>query len=261
MSISQTEQGSVPHKSIVAVVVETEDSRLLHEAASLLNKIGKQNKDPEFIVCFGSHGVDIRSAAMPNKKGQMVDFSTIDRRTGSGNLSRKQLFPKSIGATSKTIVDATAGFGADSAMLACMGFSVIAIERCPLVSVLLRDGLHRALKDKGLCMALKNVLTFIEGDSTKELIRHKGVDVVYLDPMFPPKRKKSALPQGSIQTLKAVVGYDDEEKTQVLFRTAMDTALKRVVVKRPNHAPLFAKNPAAVHKGKLVRYEVYKPNR
>ena len=260
MSISQSEHDSVPHKGSVAVVVDTEDTRLVQEAHSLREKLKKQNNPLDYIVCFGSHGVDIRSAFDRGKKGQMVDFSTIDRRTGAGNLSKKQPFPKAIGSTTKTIIDATAGFGTDSAMLACMGYSVVAIERCPIISVLLRDGLFRALQNKDLCVALKDTLSFVEADSTSELSRRKGVDVVYLDPMFPPKRKKSALPQGSIQVLKAVVGYDDEVKTMDLFRTAMNTATKRVVVKRPSHAPLFAKNPAVIHRGKLVRYEVYKPN-
>ena len=191
MSISQSEHDSVPHKSSVAVVVDTEDSRLVQEAYSLREKLKKQNNPLDYIVCFGSHGVDIRSALDRGKKGQMVDFSTIDRRTGAGNLSKKQPFPKAIGSTTKTIIDATAGFGTDSAMLACMGYSVVAIERCPIISVLLRDGLFRALQNKDLCVALKDTLSFVEADSTIELSRRKGVDVVYLEPMFPPKRKKN----------------------------------------------------------------------
>lgn len=260
MSISHKEQDSVYHIPPVAVVVATEDVRLVQEAEQLIKKLGDPPADPELLIHFGPSGVDIRSANTKNKKGYWVDFATIDRRTGAGNLSRKQVFPKSIGPSSTTVIDATAGFGADAAMLALIGYTVIAIERSPILSVLLRDGLSRAKKNKELRTALDGRLVLIEGNSLVSLQTTPRVDVVYLDPMFPPKRKKSALPQGSIQTLQSIVGYDPPDKTNTLFEQAMQTATKRVVVKRPNYAPFFSDNPVAVHKGKLVRYEVYKPN-
>jgi len=70
----------------------------------------------------------------------------------------------------------------------------------------------------------------------------------------------SALPQGSIQMLQAIVGHSEAKQEAELFYMATKTATKRVVVKRPNYAPLFNDNPIVVHKGKLVRYEVYAPN-
>jgi 16S rRNA (guanine1516-N2)-methyltransferase len=259
--ISHKEQDSVPYKGAVAVVINTQNPILRKEALDLQVKLGQNEPDPLHIVYFSKEGVDIRSASTPNKKGYHVDFTTIDRRTGAGNLSRKQLFPRAIGSASYTVIDATAGFGVDSAMLALMGFSVVGIERSPILSVLLRDGIRRTMKDIELAGAFGNRLSFIESDSMTELENMDSPDVVYLDPMFPPKRKKSALPQGSIQLLQHLVGFDTHEKTSKLFALAKQTATKRVVVKRPNYAPLFGDNPDAVYKGKLVRYEVYKPDR
>jgi len=259
VSISHTELGSVPHKCSVAVVIDTEDSRLINEATQLKKKLMDHGGEPEYIVYFGQLGVEIRKATTPKTHGQMVDFSKIDRRTGAGNLSRKQPLPKAIGATSKTVIDTTAGFGGDASMITLMGYTVIAIERSPVISVLLRDGIHRALFNSELKESLCKNLVLLEADAATVLHDQPPADVVYLDPMFPPKRKKSALPQGSIQALQAIVGYDDEEKTNKLFQVALKTAMKRVVVKRPNYAPYFCSNPVAVHKGKLVRYEVYKP--
>ncbi len=260
MSISHKEHDSVPHSGSVAVVTNTQNSILRNEAAEIKTKLGKNTEAPKHILYFGGGGVDLRCASAPDKKGYRVDFTTIDRRTGAGNLSRKQLFPKAIGATSKTVIDATAGFGVDSAMLALMGLTVVGVERSPILSVLLRDGIRRAKKDKDLSRALGSRLSFVEADSVSQLLNMDKPDVVYLDPMFPPKRKKSALPQGSVQLLQHLIGFDTHEKTNILFTVAKQVATKRVVVKRPNYAPFFGENPVAVHKGKLVRYEVYKPN-
>jgi 16S rRNA (guanine1516-N2)-methyltransferase len=259
MSISHKEQGSVPHNPVVAVVVETEDGRLVKEAECLVSKLGDPVGEPDHIVHFGRGGVDIRRATHPNKKGHQVDFSTIDRRTGAGNLSKKQIFPKSIGQSTTTIVDATAGFGVDAAMLAFMGYHVTAFERSPILSVLLRDGLQRAMDNQELREAIGGRLSFVESDSIDALQTTPTPDVVYLDPMFPKKRKKSALPPKNAQVLQSIIGYPNEEQTQQLFDLALAVATKRVVVKRPNHAPQFHDNPVFVHKGKLVRYEVYKP--
>lgn len=259
MTISHTELGSVPHKCSVAVVIDTEDSRLVKEATHLKTKLTDHGDEAEYIIYFGQQGVEIRKSSSPQTRGYAVDFTKIDRRTGAGNLSRKQPLPKAIGATSKTVIDATAGFGGDASMITLMGYKVVAIERSPILSVLLRDGMQRALLDNELKDTLCKDLELREADSITFLQTKPPVDVVYLDPMFPPKRKKSALPQGSIQTLQAIIGYDNEEKTNKLFQVALQTAMKRVVVKRPNYAPFFGENPVAIHKGKLVRYEVYKP--
>jgi 16S rRNA (guanine1516-N2)-methyltransferase len=260
MTISHTELNSVQHGSTFEVVVDTQDARLLMESRQLIQAIGNQNSPPTHTIYFGARGVEIRLPNRAEKKGYQVDFNKIDRRTGAGNLSKKQLFPKAIGVATETVLDITAGLGVDSAMLALMGYSVCAIERSPVISVLLRDGLRRANKNNDLHKALGGRLEFIESESLIVMKNTREVDVVYMDPMFPPKRKMSALPQGSIQMLQAIVGHSEAKQEAELFYMATKTATKRVVVKRPNYAPLFNDNPIVVHKGKLVRYEVYAPN-
>ena len=44
-----------------------------------------------------------------------------------------------------------------------------------------------------------------------------------------------------------------------LLSVARQHALRRVVVKRPLHAPPLAADHVALHEGKVVRYEVYLP--
>ncbi|MBC8421533.1 class I SAM-dependent methyltransferase [bacterium] len=211
----------------------------------------------DYLLYFGEQGIELRQSSKRDHKGQRVDFTKIDRRVGAGNLSRKQPLPKAIGEH-ETVLDVTAGFGMDAAMLALMGYHVIAVEQSPIISAMVRDGLFRAEQDEKLRKDLGGRLQFREGDSIRLLPTLQNVEVVYLDPMFPPKRKKSALPPGHIQALQSIVGYDTPEDTMELFNMATQTATERVVVKRPTHAPKMSDRPVATHRGKLVRYEVYR---
>jgi 16S rRNA (guanine1516-N2)-methyltransferase len=258
MSYSHPRQSSVLHPEGVAVVVETEEERLVAESVKLINLLDRLEGPPHHILYFGRRGIEIKTPEHIHHNGQRVDFSTIDHRTGTGNLSKKQPLAKAIGQHT-TIVDATAGFGMDAARLAMMGFHVTAIEQSPIISAMLRDGLWRAKQDKELQKALGGRLTLVESSSTEHLRSIQKIEVVYIDPMFSPKRKKSALPPGHIQALQSIVGHDDQEQTQVLFEQALQTATKRVVVKQPTHVPHMRNNSVATHEGKLVRYEVYRP--
>ena len=261
MSFSKTRQSSVPQRNGIAVVVDTLDKRLIEESQGIIQLLGKDGQEsPEesmFTLFFGRDGIELRLSQQVRHSGKRVDFLTIDRRIGTGNLSKKQPLPKAIGEHT-AVIDATAGFGMDAARLALMGYTVTAIEQSPIISAMLRDGLWRAEMDAACKEALGGRLTIIESDSTQYLQHLKGVEVVYIDPMFPPKRKKSALPPGHIQALQSIVGFEDPVKTKELFNIALQTATQRVVVKRPLHAPQIASNPTTIHEGKIVRYEVYR---
>ncbi|HSD97968.1 MAG TPA: class I SAM-dependent methyltransferase, partial [Sulfuricaulis sp.] len=80
-------------------------------------------------------------------------------------------------------------------------------------------------------------------------------EVIYLDPMFPPKRKKSAAVKKEMRLLRDLVGDDPDAKE--LLEISRHVALDRVVVKRPDHAPPLAPDPSMSLAGKLVRYDVY----
>lgn len=257
MSYSLNEQGSVTHKLSIEVVLDTTDARLVAVAKSLQYSLGEPTGKSTHTLRIGKSGIELISTS--NRNCHRVDFSTIDRRTGGGNLSRRQPLPKAIGPIDNDVVDVTAGFGADAARLALMGYHVTAIEQLPVVAAMLQDGLFRANQDTQFKEALGERLRFIEAEATRWLLENKGMGVVYLDPMFPPKRKKSALPPGHIQLLQSLVGEVCETGTSDLFNAALQAATHRVVVKRPVHAPQMGNDPTAIHEGKLVRYEVYRP--
>ncbi len=201
---------------------------------------------------------ELRDEEVRPGRGMIVDFSSIDLRTGAGNLSRKQPLPRAIGRETKTVLDATAGFGYDAALLACMGFEVQAVERSPVIAALLEDGLRRALLDEELNRAIGDRLRIQTGDS-RDILEHLDPkpDAVYIDPMFPEKRRKSALAKKHIRLVRQIVG-DDPDARQLL-EVAMIHARKRVIVKRPTYAEPLKADPDLSFAGKLVRYDVYLP--
>lgn len=86
-------------------------------------------------------------------------------------------------------------------------------------------------------------------------------DVVYLDPMYPEEsgengKSRSALNKEEMRILKMIVGNDQD--ADELFARALQLARKRVVVKRPKHAPHIAgKKPHITFAGSSSRMDVY----
>lgn len=158
------------------------------------------------------------------------------------------------GPAPRRVADATAGFGADAVHLAALGYAVVAIERSPIAGALARDGLRRA-RAQGLLP--DDNPAWLEGDARALLpALDPPPDTVYLDPMFPPKRKKSAAVRKEMQLLRLLGAGADN--AAALFATAQACARDRVVVKRPLDAEPLAPGPSAVYRGKLVRYDVYR---
>ena len=190
--------------------------------------------------------------ANSRRHGMPLSFRNIDLRTGAGNLSKKQPLAKAIGHTGTTVLDATAGLGHDAALLACMGWTILAIERDPFIATLLAISRDDARRCDDLWSRLETNLTTMCGDAIELVQTHKP-DVIYLDPMFSARRKSSALPKKPAQVLQAltVAGGDTE-----LLAAARGGA-GRVVVKRPHDGPPIEPDPTLVFSGRLVRYDVY----
>lgn len=163
-----------------------------------------------------------------------------------------QLLLKAVGARNRSVVDASAGLGADAAALAAR-HEVVAIERSPIVAALLQDALLRArIQDAGMPL-----FRLILGDARAVLPQLPAPDVVYLDTMFVAKRKKSAAVRKEMRLLRAVVG--DDADAEELLQIARGCARDRVVVKRADDAPSLGAAPDFSYRGKLVRYDVYRP--
>ncbi len=240
----------------VRITVETDAAAARGDAEALRRALGAPAAEAPLTLAFRDDAVELRRPGVPPGKGFRVDFSGLDARPGSRNLSRRQPLPRAFGRRVRTIVDATAGFGQDGLLLSLMGFDVTLVERSPVIAALLEDGLRRGRADPRLGPSLGGRPRVVADDARTWLeALDAPPDAVYLDPMFPEKRKASALPPLAAQLLRAVVGpsQGDEALLEVARRVARD----RVVVKRPRRAPPLGPDRSHAVEGKLVRYDVY----
>lgn len=187
-----------------------------------------------------------------------VDFvsgAAAHRRKFGGG--KGQAIAKAIGLKAGVkidVIDATAGLGRDAFVLASLGCHVTMVERSPVAAALLDDGLQRACLNLeiGQWVQERMQLHFASG---YEYLKAHQTDVVYLDPMFPHK-KKSALVKKEMRVFQSVVGADLDADD--LLDVALNAARYRVVVKRPDYAPfLNDKKPSMSITTKKNRFDVY----
>lgn len=151
-------------------------------------------------------------------------------------------------------VDATAGLGEDSLLLAASGFSVTMFEKDPVIAALLRDALERAAGDPALAAVVAR-MELVEADSVAALRSWpEPPDVVFLDPMF-PERTKSAAVKKKFQLMHRLERPCEDERE--LLDAALAAGPRKVVIKRPPKGPWLAGvRPSYSLAGKAVRYDV-----
>jgi len=171
---------------------------------------------------------------------------------------RGQALPKAAGFTkglTPSVVDATAGLGRDSFLLASLGAKVLLIERSKEMHALLHEGLLRATEAGSPFSDVVARMTLVHGDA-RELLVNYAPDVVLVDPMHPP-RGNSALVKKEMRQLRELVGADPDAFE--LMQAALAAAGKRVVLKWPLRAEAMAGLKAPSHQilGKSTRYDVF----
>lgn len=190
-----------------------------------------------------------------------VDFlNHYKKLKASRGFAKKSLLAKALGVRPSieklVVLDATAGLGRDSLLISGLGCRVLACERNPVLFEMLENGRQRL----GQCEELLSFLGRVEWlhiDSLELLSNDKRErpDVIYLDPMYPEK-KKSALPKKEMQILQRLTGGESEDGV-FLLEKSLSWAKQRVVVKRPPSATPLAGHPQYSYQGKSVRYDVY----
>lgn len=189
-------------------------------------------------------------------KPLIIDFldKSLLYRTQHASI-KKEALPRAMGLKmghTPTILDATAGLGRDSFLLASLGFKVEMHERSPIVHALLKNGMTRAQA----LPAIQN-MHLIQEDTINWLKNCKEKpDIIYLDPMF-PERKKSALPKQNMLIFHDIVGEDLD--ASLLLEEAIACARIRVVVKRPRLATKISTTfaPSFSITGSSNRFDVY----
>jgi 16S rRNA (guanine1516-N2)-methyltransferase len=183
-----------------------------------------------------------------------ADLSTVEVKSAAAR-SRRQPLARAVGLARSggempRVCDATAGLGGDTWLLAALGCEVIALERSEAIFALLADGLERA---RATAPDICHRIQLVQGDAVEIFAnwseRDCGAtpDVVFLDPMFPPKKKKAALERKEMRALRTVVGEDAD--ASALMNAALKFARRRVVVKRPLHAEALVSEPTVSQKG------------
>jgi 16S rRNA (guanine1516-N2)-methyltransferase len=169
---------------------------------------------------------------------------------------RNEIIARALGLKNKLprhIIDATAGLCRDSFILATLGFEINIIERSPIIFALIEDAIARARKDTKT-QAIIERLHPIQANAN-DWLKNQTADVIYLDPMF-PERKKSALSKQDMRIFHDVVGDDGD--ADELLTIALTCAKQRVVVKRPRlAAPLCGLIPSFSMEGSSNRFDIY----
>lgn len=215
---------------------------------------------------LGDKGVELRRdaeglALVGDGMVLRADFARLLPRLRPDRLGRELLVraARVRGAEAPTAVDATAGLGDDSLLLAAAGFTVMMFEQDPVIAALLRDALERAANEPQLAGVVAR-MALVEGDSVTGL-REMGFspDVVFLDPMF-PERTKSAAVKKKFQLLHHLERPCDNEDE--LLDAALAAHPRKIVIKRPPKGPWLAgAKPSHSLAGKAVRYDVIVPPR
>jgi len=217
--------------------------------------------ETELLLCFGNDFVELRDRLQGS--AIHVDFiggSLAHRRKYGGG--RGQAIARAIGLKPGTapprVLDATAGLGKDAFVLACLGCPVTLLERSPVVALLVADAIDRAREEDDFSRILATGFRLLNGNAV-DYLRTLGdaqrPEVIYLDPMY-PERKKSAQVKKNMQLLQKLLGQDDD--TEQLLSAALACATKRVVVKRPKGADSIGEvKPTTCIESKKTRYDVY----
>lgn len=210
------------------------------------------------------------------------EWDKLQRRVVSAGRKSELLLQAAKITADSTVIDATAGFGHDSLILASTGAQVIMLEHQPLIALLLLAEQQRmsTLPNwqklmRRLQIINTDALSYFESidftDSSNGLTAnsHQTIDVVYLDPMFPEdsyqdsKTGKGAKVGKHMQALHQLARPPTLEEESQLLQSAQaivsqNASQGRVVVKRPQLAPLLAhQQPSESWHNEAIRFDGY----
>ena len=206
------------------------------------------------------------------------EWDKLQRRVVSAGRKSELLLQAAKITADSSVIDATAGFGHDSLILASTGAQVMMLEQQPIMALLLLAEQQRmsALPNWQKLMARLHItnidaLSYFESLKSDSAVNNSQViDVVYLDPMFPEdsyqdsKTGKGAKVGKHMQALHQLARPPTLDEEAQLLTSAQAVVSKnalhsgRVVVKRPQHAPTLAnQQPTESWHNEAVRFDGY----
>ena len=174
---------------------------------------------------------------------------------------RGQNLAKAVGMKSnknRNIIDATAGLGYDSFILASLGANVTLIERSKRMYEILENGINEGISFGGEIQRIINRMELLFGDS-KDILPKLSPEVIMIDTMY-KDRKKTALVKNNMRLVREIVGPDSDYIE--LLKVALNCARHRVVLKQPRYADPIKEIRKCSHQilGRTIRYDVYMTN-
>ncbi|WP_413500706.1 class I SAM-dependent methyltransferase [Psychrobacter maritimus] len=209
------------------------------------------------------------------------EWDKLQRRVVSAGRKSELLLQAAKITSDSTVIDATAGFGHDSLILASTGAQVTMLEQQPLMALLLLAEQQRmsTLPNWQKPMSRLQIINTdalsyfakLQAESVNAIKENdaKVVDVIYLDPMFPEdsyqdsKTGKGAKVGKHMQALHQLARPPTLEEESQLLQSAQAIVSQgarqgRVVVKRPQLAPLLAhQQPSESWHNEAVRFDGY----
>lgn len=190
-----------------------------------------------------------------------IDVVKVVNQLRSYPAPKQGAFNQALGKKTRHIIDATGGWGGDALLMCTQGYQVTVLERNPVMALILSDAMCRLSKSTWAIDNNVSAPKVAHTDSVMFFSENKlqaNIDCVYLDPMFPQKKKKKAAVNKQMQLLQWMVGQDIDASS--LVENALAAGAPRISVKRPDYAePLFRK-PSNQFSSKLVHYDVYLPS-
>ena len=174
---------------------------------------------------------------------------------------RGQNLAKAVGMKfnkNRNIIDATAGLGYDSFILASLGAKVTLIERSQKMHELLQNGINEGISFGGEIEKIINRMELLFGDS-KDILPKLTPEVIMIDTMY-KERKKTALVKNNMRLVREIVGPDTDYIE--LLEVALNCAKNRVVLKQPRYAEPIKDIKKYSHQiiGKTIRYDIFMTN-
>ena len=224
------------------------------DAQAIAKRVGAPLSDtlgPDLTLLVDSSGVSLVGYGMTYRG----DFEKMLKRITDGRLKHEMLVHVSkTDIAQPTAIDATAGMGEDSFLLAAAGYQVTMFEQNPVIEVLLKDAMKRAKKHP-LLSEIIDRMNLIGGNSIELLPKQNHADLIYLDPMF-PARRKSGLVNKKLQLIQHLEQPCVEEAD--LLQAAMSLNPRKIIIKRPLKGAFLAdRKPQYSVKGKAIRYDCF----
>ena len=252
MQINPSHQAPVSAAPIVVSVQGESPARAREAAKQLALECGSYRDAVGLILVVGETSAWLELEGV--KVAVRFDSAAMQHRRKGGH---NEILGRAVGlkADRKPLIwDATGGLGRDAFVLADLGCEVTLCERVPVLAWLLDQAVQAAaVSGADQVREAAERMSVLAGDS--KTLRVPAGTVIYLDPMFPERKKAAAVKKEAVMLQRLADQTDDSES---LWEWAWDQPVERIVVKRPLRAPILGHiRPAHTLRGKSVRFDVF----